>query len=99
MYRPVPKPQRAASTDVPTMSYDEPGLVELTLGDTEYRIDSGKQGMAMAISTRPADSWDWEYLCEGKWDGRAITAKPLDFPTRKALSEALRASLDDDAEE
>lgn len=97
-FRPVPKPDRPVSNETPTMNYDEPGLLELVVGDTEYRLDSGKQGTAMAISSRPVDSWDWAYLCEGKWDGRAISAKALDFDTRKALADGLRLSMEDDEE-
>ena len=83
------------STEVPTMSYDEPGLLEHDVGDTSYRLDSGKQGTALALSTRPVGSWDWSYETEMKWDGKSLKCRAYDYTLLKELSFAFRQALED----
>ncbi len=82
-------------TEVPTMSYDEPGLLEHDIGDTSYRFDAGKQGTALAVSTRPVGTWDWQFFSEMKWDGRTLKCRALDYATLKELSFAFREALAD----
>jgi hypothetical protein len=94
-FNPVPKPPGAPEQGSPTMNYEESGLLETAIGDTEYRIDVGKQGTAMALSTRPTDTWDWSYLCEVKWDGRALSARQLHYDMLKQLSQALREAIEE----
>ena len=78
-----------------TFNYDEPGIIEHDIDGLTYRIDSGKQGTRLALSTRPIDTWDWTFVAEMKWDGRLFNCKPLDFETRKELSQVFKAALED----
>jgi hypothetical protein len=82
-------------SDVPLISYDEAGLVEHDIGDVSYRIDSGKQGTALAISTRSVGSWDWAYLAEVRWDGIDLRCKELDYETRAELTKAFKQAIAD----
>ena len=77
------------------MSYDEPGILEIDIGDVAYRIDSGKQGTALALSSKPVGTWDWAFFAEMKWDGSHLKCKPLDFQTRDTLSAAFKQAIQD----
>ena len=68
----IPKPVSAQDTEVPVMSYDEPGLLECEIDEVRYRIDSGRQGTALALSSCPGGSWDWTFVSEVTWDGHTI---------------------------
>ncbi len=83
------------SDEAPLMSYDEAGIVECDIGETSYRIDSGRQGTALALSSRPVDSWDWTFVTELKWDGSDLKCRTLDFETRSILSAAFKQALED----
>lgn len=76
-------------------NYDEPGIIEHDMGDLTYRVDSGKQGTRLALSTRPVDSWSWTFVAEMKWDGRRLTCKSLDFENLKELSGVFKEALED----
>ena len=79
----------------PPVNYDSPPLVELEIGDTEYRVDAGKQGTALCISTRNAGSWDWSFGGEARWDIRSLRSKAFPRAVLEPLSKALAAALAD----
>jgi len=81
--------------DIPVMNYDEPGILEHDIGETTYRIDSGRQGTALALSTRPVGSWDWAFFAELRWDGIDLKCKQLDYETRRVLSAEFKRAIED----
>ncbi len=78
------------------VNYDEAGLVEVELGDTQYRLDSGKQGTALCISSRAPGTWRWRFHGEARWDGRTLRTKAFDRQLLDQLSrEVQRAAAGD----
>ncbi|HMR05534.1 MAG TPA: hypothetical protein PKA88_07140 [Polyangiaceae bacterium] len=77
-----------------TVNYDSDAVLELEIGGVEYRVDSGKQGTALCISTRSQGSWDWSFLGEAGWDGRDLKMRALDRELRVELSRALVDALE-----
>jgi len=77
------------------VNYESPPLVELEIGDTEYRVDGGKQGTALCISTRKAGSWDWSFGGEARWDIRSLRSKSFERAVLEPLSAALATALAD----
>jgi hypothetical protein len=90
---PDPYTEHMSSTD--TVNYEESPVAETAIDGTEYRIDAGKQGTSICVSTRPAGSWDWSFLCEARWDGSELRAKVLERPIRTELSKALSSAMRD----
>lgn len=78
-----------------TMSYDGPPVVEVTLEATDFRIDSGKQGTALSISTRPTGSWDWSFAGEARWDGSQLRCRAFERSVLLELSTAFAHALAD----
>jgi len=76
------------------VNYESTPLVELELDGIQYRIDAGKQGTALCISTRDAGTWGWSFGCEARWDGSMLRAKAFERPVLTSLSTALRAALE-----
>lgn len=72
------------------VNYDEPAIAEITIEETDYRVDSGKQGTALCVSTRPSGSWDWHFDGEVRFDGRDLRSKTLSREVRMQLALALR---------
>jgi hypothetical protein len=83
----------SSSTD--SINYEENPVAEAAIDGTEYRIDAGKQGTAICVSTRPAGTWDWSFLCEARWDGSELRAKMLDRGIRQHLAGALKSAMQD----
>jgi hypothetical protein len=77
------------------VNYESPAVAEMAIEGTDYRIDSGKQGTALCISTRPSGTWDWSFAAEGRWDGSSIRTKAVDRPVLLKLSDALRSAMAD----
>jgi hypothetical protein len=71
------------------IEYDGPPLVELSVGETDYRIDLGKAGTALCISTRVSGSWQWEFASEARWENRRLRCKAFDRELLDLLAEAL----------
>lgn len=74
------------------VNYDGVPIVELTLGDVDYRVDTG-HGSQLAISHRPSGSWSYSPLMEGRWDGTRLKAKGLDHELVTALAQALKEAM------
>jgi hypothetical protein len=89
------RPSLPESEDAPPsppaflVEYDGPPLVETTVGDTDYRVDLGKQGTALGISTRASGSWRWHFAGEVRWDGSSLRSRAFDRPLLDELSKAL----------
>jgi len=80
----------AAHPGPATVNYDEEALVQLVIDDLEYRVDAGKQGTALCVSTREPGSWDWSFFDEVRFDGRDVRSKTLERSVRNTLALALR---------
>ena len=81
------------TSETQSVNYESPPLVEHAIGGTDYRLDSGKQGTALCISTRASGTWDWGFLCEAKWDG-SLRSKGLERPVLQELSKAFALALE-----
>lgn len=77
------------------VNYESNPVAETAIDGTEYRIDAGKQGTAICVSTRAAGSWDWSFLCEARWDGSELRSKALERGIRTQLSRALASAVQD----
>jgi hypothetical protein len=77
------------------VNYESDPVLEVEIEGIDYRIDAGKQGTALCISTRPPGAWDWDYLGEAQWDAMGLRCKALPRTLREQLSRALRAALED----
>jgi hypothetical protein len=77
------------------VNYESSPVAETAIEGTEYRIDAGKQGTAICVSTRPAGTWDWSFLCEARWDGSELRTKVLERGVRIQLSRALTGAVQD----
>lgn len=75
------------------VNYDSSPVAETAIDGTEYRIDAGKAGTAICVSTRPAGSWDWSFVCEARWDGSELRSKELERSVRLQLSRALTSAV------
>jgi hypothetical protein len=75
------------------VNYECSPVAEAAIDGTEYRIDAGKQGTAICVSTRAAGSWDWAFLCEARWDGSELRAKVLERGVRLQLARALSSAM------
>jgi hypothetical protein len=77
----------------PPVNYDSPPLVEVEIDGVDYRLDGGKQGTALCISTRPAGTWDWTFGGEARWDGD-LRSKAFERKTLGALAKAFKQALE-----
>jgi len=77
------------------VNYESNPVAETAIGETEYRIDSGKEGTAICVSTRPAGTWDWSFVCEARWDGSELRTKALERSVRTQLSSAISGATQD----
>ena len=83
------------SSSVGGVNYESNPVAEAAIDGTEYRIDSGKEGTAICVSTRPAGSWDWSFVCEARWDGSELRTKLLERSIRTHLSRAISSAMQD----
>lgn len=77
------------------VNYEESPLIELEIDGTDYRLDAGRAGTALCISTRPSGSWSWVFRGEAKWQARVLRCKAFDRAVLTALSSALAAAAAD----
>lgn len=73
------------------VNFDEPALVELELDGTDYRLDAGRAGTALCISTRPSGTWSWTFRGEARWQANVLRCKAFDRVVLGRLSQALAA--------
>lgn len=71
------------------VNYEEAALLELELEGTDYRLDVGRAGTALCISTRPSGSWSWVFRGEAKWQNGVLRCKAFDRQVLSQLSTAL----------
>jgi len=76
------------------VNYDSVPLVEVEIDGTDYRLDAGKQGTALCISTRVSGSWDWAFGGEVRWDVGSLWSKAFERRTLDQLSRAFKAALE-----
>lgn len=101
----LPSPAEMASSDSAavddgamndgTVNYEESPLIELEIDGTEYRLDAGRAGTALCISTRPSGSWSWVFRGEARWQAKVLRCKAFDRTVLMELSSALAAAAAD----
>lgn len=74
------------------VNFEESALVELEIEGTDYRIDSGRAGTALCISTRVSGSWGWQFRGEARWQANVLRCKSFDRPVLTELGQALAAA-------
>jgi len=77
-----------------SVNYESAALVEIEVEGAEYRLDAGKQGTALCISTRVPGTWTWQFLSEARWDGRDLRARSLERRIVQQLSSALAQAIE-----
>jgi hypothetical protein len=82
-----PAPEASIS---PAVNYDEDALVEVGVGEIDYRLDSGKAGTALCISRRETGTWRWSFLGEAKWDGSTLRCRALERAVLEQVALELR---------
>jgi len=82
------------SSTAQDVNYESAPLVEVEIDGTDYRLDAGKQGTALCISTRPTGSWDWSFGGEARWDVGSLRCKAFERRTLDQLSRAFKAALE-----
>jgi hypothetical protein len=78
----------AFETESP-VNYEEAALLELDIDGTDYRLDVGRAGTALCISTRPGGSWSWVFRGEARWQAGVLRCKAFDRRVLTQLSNAL----------
>jgi hypothetical protein len=71
------------------VNYEEAALLELEIDGTDYRLDVGRAGTALCISTRPSGSWSWVFRGEARWQVNTLRCKALDRSVLTQLARAL----------
>ena len=82
----------SSATD--TVNYESAPLVEVQIEGVDYRLDAGKQGTAICISTRPAGTWDWAFGGEARWDVGSLRSKAFERRTLDELARAFKVALE-----
>jgi hypothetical protein len=81
-------PERVEAEDSP-VNFEEPAVAELEIDGTDYRLDSGRAGTALCISTRASGTWDWSFRGEARWQSNVLRCKAFDREVLNQLSKAL----------
>jgi len=71
------------------VNYDEAALLELEIDGTDYRLDVGRAGTALCISTRQSGRWSWTFRGEARWQANMLRCKSFDRDVLTRLSQAL----------
>jgi hypothetical protein len=95
------QPERAEPLEVATadeadspVNYDEAAQLEIEIDGTDYRLDVGRAGTALCISTRPSGSWSWVFRGEARWQLNILRCKAFDRDVLTQLSKALADTAD-----
>ncbi len=72
-----------------SVNFEEAALAELEIDGVDYRLDAGRAGTALCISTRVAGTWDWEFRGEARWQANVLRCKTFDREVLSQLSKAL----------
>lgn len=82
---------RGAASDAgeSPVNYEEAAVLELEIDGTDYRLDVGRAGTALCISTRPSGSWSWNFRGEARWQNGVLRCKSFDRDVLSQLSAAL----------
>jgi hypothetical protein len=86
--------ERMSTPAAAPVNYDSPPIVEVEIEGTDYRVDSGKQGTALCISTRATGTWDWSFGGEARWEVSYLRSKAFDRRTLEQLSRAFKQALE-----
>lgn len=76
------------------VNYEGGALVEVSIDGVDYRVDAGKHGTALCVSTRASGTWDWSFVGEARWDGRDLRMRALDRALLVQLSRALGEAIE-----
>jgi hypothetical protein len=76
------------------VNYEEAALLEIEIDGTDYRLDVGRAGTAMCISTRPSGNWSWVFRGEARWQLNTLRCKAFDRDVLSRLSSALAEAAD-----
>jgi hypothetical protein len=79
----------------PPVNYDESALLEREIDGIDYRIDVGRAGTALCISTRSSGNWTWEFRGEARWQVGVLRCKAFDRSILSQLSTALAEAAAD----
>ncbi len=85
----------SSSTEGESVNYDSDPILQVEHEGVEYRLDAGKQGTALCISTREPGTWNWSYGGEARWDASSLRCKAFERRTLEQLSRELRQALAD----
>jgi hypothetical protein len=85
---PAERPAAEASAQ-DLVNFEEAALIELELDGTDYRLDAGRAGTALCISTRPSGTWSWTFRGEARWQANVLRCKAFDRIVLARLSQAL----------
>jgi hypothetical protein len=77
------------------VNYDESALLEIEIDGTDYRLDVGRAGTALCISTRSSGTWSWSFQGEAKWQNNLLRCKSFDRTVLSQLGTALIQAADD----
>lgn len=77
------------------VNYEEAALLEIELDGTDYRLDVGRAGTALCISTRPNGSWSWVFRGEARWQSNVLRCKAFDRSVLTKLARALAEAAAD----
>ncbi len=90
-------PGFGAASDVEDslVNFEESALFELEIDGTQYRMDAGRAGTALCISTRPQGSWSWVFRGEARWQAKVLRCKAFDRDVLLQLSKALEQAAAD----
>jgi hypothetical protein len=80
---------------VSPVDYDGPPVVELTVDDVDYRLDAGKQGTALSVSSRPTGTWQWAFGGEVRWNGSSLRSRTMERSLLDRLAKALVEAVAD----
>jgi hypothetical protein len=78
-----------------SINYDGPALFELDISGTQYRLDAGKQGTALSVSSRRSGTWQWEFLGEAHWRVGELRTRALERSIVEQLSAGLKRVIAD----